>query len=270
MSVPMYTTEQGYRQNPAAHCGEVPKAIGRRWRSIVYGLAGMLAVALAGATMGYNSGRVECVLVESPATVSAGANALARFQLTNATGRTVRLRPRSNPCWRTRLSAVPLELRPGERREIELVAITGGLNGVNRFVAAISTDATPSVITMAADVKVNADWVVRRVALGVLPAGVKILKRLKLNNIPAERLVRVGNSSDDNWSVRVVSAVGRSIEIELTRELPPTDSMGPAFEASRRAACDFSLYFSDADVRRLQVLVAASVAEEAVRPLAAP
>ncbi|MGH7136779.1 MAG: hypothetical protein ACREHD_13635, partial [Pirellulales bacterium] len=68
---------------------------------------------------------------------------------------------------------------------------TGGLNGPSRFAAAISTDATQRVIIVTADVNINADWLVKRVTLGTLPASVPTVRRIKLNNVPAERLARV-------------------------------------------------------------------------------
>ncbi len=224
-----------------------------RWRAGLCASLGVLGVATAGALMGYRRDRVQCVLVQSPATVTAGEHALVRFRLINRTGRTVQLRPRHVACWRTRLEGVLAQLRPHESREVAMVLNTRGLNGPQSFAAAISTNATPRVIMAKAEVIVNVDWLVKRFTLGTLPA----VKRIQIDNVPAAHLVRVGSPSNQNWSARVVSAVGRSIEIELAAVLPALDDLEPP---SRRSVCDFSVYFSEADVRRLQVIATASVA----------
>ncbi len=217
------------------------------------------AVVLAGAALGYKRPEVECIAVESLAPVRAGAPVTIRFMLRNKTARSVKLRPRSTECG-TRLEGVPTVLNPRESREIRLVGKTDGQNGPHRFTAGISTDANLRLVSVTADADIYADWVVRRVALGRLPAQIAVEKRIRIDNVPSCNLVRVGDPAQRGWSARVGETGERFIEVDLasTPQLKPDQ-----FE--RRISCDFSLYFADADVRRVQVLATGVIAADAPR-----
>lgn len=226
-----------------------------RGLSVLFVLLGGVACAAAGAALGYGRDAVDCVLIDAPAAIRAGNPAAVRFSLTNNTNRTVQLRPRSCRQCGARLEGVPRELPPHDSREVRLVLNTSAFNGPQRFTAAISTDATPRVIVLTANVEIQADWVVRRLGLGSLPAGTPIAKRILIDNVPAENLVRVGSPTPPYWSARVISARDRSVEIELAATLPTWERS----VVEPPCACDFSLFFSDGDVRRVQVIATAQV-----------
>lgn len=166
----------------------------------------LLAVVFAGGLLGYKKAEVVCTPVDSPASVRAGGPATIRFLLMNKTGRMVKLRPRSTQCG-ARLEGVPALLNPGECCEIRLVVKTAGQNGQHRFTAAISTDANPRLVAVAADFEINADWVVRPVALGKLAEGTRAVRRVRIDNVPARNLVRVGNPEQRGWSASLAAPV---------------------------------------------------------------
>lgn len=236
---------------------ECPARIERDWcrrAAYFFTLVGALASAVAGAIIGFTTPEVECVLVDSPRIVHATSPGSVRFLLRNGTGRSVKLRARSYQCG-VRLDGVPTELPPREAAEIRLVFGTAGLNGPHRFAAAISTDAIPRVLHLAADTDIYADWVVRRLKLGSIPSGAPVAKRIRIENVPAQRLVRIGKPTQHDWSTTVVSTSDRFVEIELAGNAP---HVGESVSESL-SLCDFDLFFSDADVRRVQVIATALV-----------
>ncbi|HVC92520.1 MAG TPA: hypothetical protein VND64_02465 [Pirellulales bacterium] len=230
----------------------------RPWRFVVFFV---FFGALASAAIRFGGAReVQSFLLDAPTTIRAGSRATFRYLLRNETGRTVRLRPRTLICG-VRLEGVPLELLPYESREISLSLTTNGLNGPYRAAAAISTDATPRILELKRDVTIHADWVVRRVEFGSVPGALQVSRRVRIGNVPARNLVSVGDLAAPGWSAHVTWAGDRYLEIDLTATLPPLD----AGQSYRRELCDFSLYFADADVRRVQVLATAIVADDASR-----
>lgn len=233
--------------------------ISRRWTVLTLFL-GLFAVAAAGAARGYKPRDVSCVLVDSPMCIRAGSAAAIHFQISNCTARTIKLRPRSFEC-DARLHGVPDELAPWESREIWLALNTTGKNGSHRFTAGISTDAEPRLVPVTADVKIHADWVVRHVVFGYVPVGVRVTRRVRIENVPATNLVRVGNPKQHGWSASLAAANDRSLEIELAVTLP-RQAQGTA---DQRYGCDFSLFFAGDEVRRVQVLATGIVSANAGR-----
>lgn len=222
-------------------------------------LAAASAAILAGAMLGYNSPEVECVRIDSPSPFCAGSPATVRFLLRNKTKRPVELRPRSAQCG-ARLQGVPNVIHPFESREVQLVVNTAGRNGSHRFAAGISTDAHPRLIPVVAEVDIHADWVVRRVTLGTFPERGPVTKRIRIDNVPARNLARVGMPAQRGWSARLVVVGERFVDVDLSTASVPLEDRD-----SGRFACSFSLYFADADVRRVQVLAYGVVAADTPR-----
>jgi hypothetical protein len=173
------------------------------------------------------------------------------------------------------LEGLPESIGAGETIGFALVVHTGGRWGKQTFEAAISTDSpnTPK-LSIIAELEIHADEIRQRRYLGQLRAGCcDVVRVFRLYDVPAEKLIGVGEISDPSWSVTCHKVNDGVVDVELRGCTPSL----PADLKDREFSLAFTLSFQKAPLGRVKVTVAASLMPEwsfpeivYVNPLSSP
>lgn len=205
---------------------------------------------------------VRC-LTDEDREIAEGKTVQIPFRLRNPSRSRVTLVARRLPCMPAYVESLPETVGPGEEVPFTLVIMTEGMSGPQDFAAVISTDSPQTKLPVRFRAFVHADTLHRSLRLGPIPAGCnQVLRRLTLDDVPADKLSRIGPLSDLKWSLKQVRSRGRELELELCGQ---TDSLAGG-QSEREVVLECPLYFQDADVRCVNLSIVTCVARKWVVP----
>ncbi|MCI0461128.1 MAG: hypothetical protein L0Z62_29620 [Gemmataceae bacterium] len=183
---------------------------------------------------------LECLLEGDYLEVKDRETVRVPYRLKNFSGQSLHLSARTTDR-AAYLDGLPRSLGPWEEVAFQLVINPQGLNGRRTFSAVVSTDSPRAPqLPLSVDLFVRADEVRQVHTLSPVPAGCERLSRtIVLDDLPADRFVKVSRVSDPRWSVTCSRAGGRKLEAKLVGNTAPL----PAENADEARTLAFSLFF---------------------------